>query len=149
VIQGSGPLGILAVAAAQEMGAGWVICVGAPEAPRLRLACKFGAEAPVHRCKFDRDVMAPHLHQGPQRAGLVEIHRHDLPLGAEMLYRTRDKYPWLEMQTLYSFSEEGIGRAAADAMAMKTVKSTISASNSQADQGPLSVARDLSCVCSS
>ena len=31
VIQGSGPIGILAVAAAQEMGAGRVICVGAPE----------------------------------------------------------------------------------------------------------------------
>src|SRR2546429_5682134 len=50
---------------------------------------------------------------------------NDLPLGVEMLYRTRDKYPWLEMQTLYPFSEEGIGRAVADAMAMKTVKSTI------------------------
>ena len=35
VIQGSGPIGILAVAAAQEMGAGRVICVGAPESPRL------------------------------------------------------------------------------------------------------------------
>src|SRR5581483_5485786 len=34
VIQGSGPIGILAVAAAQEMGAGRVICVGAPEEPR-------------------------------------------------------------------------------------------------------------------
>jgi threonine dehydrogenase-like Zn-dependent dehydrogenase len=30
VIQGSGPIGILAVAAAQEMGAGRVVCVGAP-----------------------------------------------------------------------------------------------------------------------
>jgi threonine dehydrogenase-like Zn-dependent dehydrogenase len=47
VIQGSGPIGILAVAAAQEMGAGRVICVGAPENPRLRLARKFGAEATV------------------------------------------------------------------------------------------------------
>src|SRR5258708_23114458 len=47
VIQGSGPIGILAVAAAQEMGAGRVICVGAPETPRLKLARKFGAEATV------------------------------------------------------------------------------------------------------
>ncbi|MGA7252200.1 MAG: zinc-binding dehydrogenase, partial [Pseudolabrys sp.] len=47
VIQGSGPIGILAVAAAQEMGAGRVICVGAPQAPRLHLARKFGAEATV------------------------------------------------------------------------------------------------------
>ena len=55
----------------------------------------------------------------------VEITGNDLPLGVDMLYRTRNKYPWLEMQTLYPFSEEGIGRAVADAMAMKTVKSTI------------------------
>ena len=47
VIQGSGPIGILAVAAAREMGAGRVICVGAPEGPRLALARKFGAEATV------------------------------------------------------------------------------------------------------
>ncbi len=50
---------------------------------------------------------------------------NDLPLGVEMLYRTRDKYPWLDMQTIYPFTEEGVGRAVADAMAMKTVKSTI------------------------
>ena len=43
----------------------------------------------------------------------------------DMLYRTRDKYPWLEMQTIYPFTEDGVGRAVADAMAMKTVKSTI------------------------
>src|SRR4028119_1601511 len=48
VIQGSGPIGILAVAAAQEMGAGRVICVGAPEEPRLKLARQFGAEATVN-----------------------------------------------------------------------------------------------------
>jgi threonine dehydrogenase-like Zn-dependent dehydrogenase len=47
VIQGSGPIGILAVAAAQEMGAGRVVCVGAPEEPRLALARRFGAEATV------------------------------------------------------------------------------------------------------
>jgi threonine dehydrogenase-like Zn-dependent dehydrogenase len=50
---------------------------------------------------------------------------NDLPLGVDMLYRTRNKYPWLDMQTLYPFTEDGIGRAVADAMAMKTVKSTI------------------------
>src|SRR5262249_47158286 len=47
LIQGSGPIGILAVAAAQEMGAGRGICVGAPERPRLELARKVGAEATV------------------------------------------------------------------------------------------------------
>jgi hypothetical protein len=50
---------------------------------------------------------------------------NDLPLGVDMLYRTRNKYPWTDMQTLYPFSEAGIGQAVADAMAMKTVKSTI------------------------
>ena len=48
VIQGSGPIGVLAVAAAQEMGAGRVIAVGAPEEPRLALCRKFGAEATVN-----------------------------------------------------------------------------------------------------
>ncbi|HET6518649.1 MAG TPA: zinc-binding dehydrogenase [Geminicoccaceae bacterium] len=47
VIQGSGPIGVLAVAAAREMGAGRVIAVGAPEEPRLRLCREFGAEATV------------------------------------------------------------------------------------------------------
>ena len=42
-----------------------------------------------------------------------------------MLYRKRTKYPWLDMQTLYPFTEEGIGSTIKDAMAMKTVKSTI------------------------
>jgi hypothetical protein len=55
----------------------------------------------------------------------VGVTGNDLPLGVDMLYRARAKYPWLEMQTLYPFSEDGITRAVADAMAMKTVKSTI------------------------
>ena len=55
----------------------------------------------------------------------VEQHGPHLPLGVDMLYRARDKYPWLEMQTIYPFTEEGVSQAGADAMAMKTVKSTI------------------------
>lgn len=47
VIQGTGPIGILAIAAALEMGAGRVVAVGAPETPRLALAREFGAEATV------------------------------------------------------------------------------------------------------
>ncbi len=47
VIQGSGPIGVLAVAAAQEMGAGRVIVIGAPEEPRLALCRAFGAEATI------------------------------------------------------------------------------------------------------
>src|ERR1700758_5111769 len=181
VIQGSGPIGILAVAAAREMGAGRVICVGAPEEPRLKLAREFGAEATVNieelkspeaRIARVREIVghfgadlvmdcSGHPTAGPEGiemlrdggtyvemgqftdAGSIETSWHricakdlnvlgswgftgnDLPLGVDMLYPTRAKYPWLEMQTLYPFSEEGIGRAVADAMAMKTVKSTI------------------------
>ena len=47
VVQGTGPIGILAIAAAQEMGAARVIAVGAPENPRLELARAFGAETTV------------------------------------------------------------------------------------------------------
>jgi hypothetical protein len=50
---------------------------------------------------------------------------NDLPLGVDMLYRTRGKYPYFDMQTIYPFTEKGVTEAVADAMAMKTVKSTI------------------------
>jgi threonine dehydrogenase-like Zn-dependent dehydrogenase len=181
VIQGSGPIGILAIAAAQEMGAGRVICVGAPEKPRLELARKFGAEATVDieryqtadariaRVRelvggFGADLVmdcSGHPSAGPEGieflrdggtyvemgqftdAGAITTSWHricakdinvlgswaftgnDLPLGVDMLYRGQAKYPWFDMQTLYPFSEEGIGCAVADAIAMKTVKSTI------------------------
>ena len=156
VIQGSGPIGILAVAAAQEMGAGRVICVGAPEQPRLKLARKFGAEATVditelktaaERIARVRDIVggfgadlvmdcSGHPTAGPEGiemlrdggtyvemgqftdAGSIDTSWHrictkdlnvlgswgftgnDLPLGVDMLYRTRNKYPWLEMQKI-------------------------------------------------
>jgi threonine dehydrogenase-like Zn-dependent dehydrogenase len=181
VIQGSGPIGILAVAAAKEMGAGRVICVGAPEEPRLKLAREFGAEAtvnieeitsPQERIARVREIVggfgadlvmdcSGHPTAGPEGiemlrdggtyvemgqftdAGSIETSWHrictkdlnvlgswgftgnDLPLGVDMLYRTRDKYPWLKMQTIYPFTEAGVAQAVRDAMAMKTVKSTI------------------------
>ena len=181
VIQGSGPIGILAIAAAREMGAGRVICVGAPEKPRLELARKFGAAATVNieelkepreRVERVREIVggfgadlvmdcSGHPSAGPEGmeflrdggtyvemgqftdAGSIATSWHricakdlnvlgswaftgnDLPLGVDMLFRARDKYPWLEMQTLYPFDEDGISRAVSDAMAMKTVKSTI------------------------
>ena len=181
VIQGSGPIGILAVAAAQEMGAGRVLCVGAPEQPRLELARKFGAEATVDieryqtadariaRVRelvggFGADLVmdcSGHPSAGPEGieflrdggtyvemgqftdAGAITTSWHricakdinvlgswaftgnDLPLGVDMLYRGQAKYPWFDMQTLYPFSEDGIAGAVADAIAMKTVKSTI------------------------
>ena len=163
------------------MGAGRVICVGAPEMPRLKLARRFGAEAtvdideirsPEARIKAVREIVggfgadlvmdcSGHPSAGPEGiemlrdggtyvemgqftdAGSIATSWHrictkdlnvlgswgftgnDLPLGVDMLSRTRDKYPWLDIQTLYPFTEDGIGRAVADAMAMKTVKSTI------------------------
>ena len=38
---------------------------------------------------------------------------NDLPLGVDMLYRARRKYPWFDMQTLYPFDMDGIARAIA------------------------------------
>jgi threonine dehydrogenase-like Zn-dependent dehydrogenase len=181
VVQGTGPIGILAIAAAQEMGAGRVIAVGAPESPRLELARRFGAEATVNIDEFGtageriaavRDIVggygadlvmdcSGHPTAGPEGieflrdggtyvemgqftdAGSIETSWHrictkdinllgswaftanDLPKGVDMLWQARDRYPWYEMQSLYEFSEPGISRAVADAMAMKTVKSTI------------------------
>jgi threonine dehydrogenase-like Zn-dependent dehydrogenase len=181
VIQGTGPIGILAIAAAQEMGAGRVIAVGAPEEPRLKLARDFGAEATVNieeitspeaRIKAVRDLVggygadlvmdcSGHPTAGPEGieflrnggtyvemgqftdAGSIQTSWHrictkdlnvlgswaftanDLPLGVEMLYKARDKYPWRKMQTLFPFTLAGVKDAVAQAMAMKTVKSTI------------------------
>ena len=50
---------------------------------------------------------------------------NDLPNGVDMLWQARDRYPFYDMQTLYEFTEKGVADAVADAMAMKTVKSTI------------------------
>jgi hypothetical protein len=50
---------------------------------------------------------------------------NDLALGIRMLDHARDRYPWYEMQTIYPFDQDGVERAVADAMAMRTVKSTI------------------------
>lgn len=181
VIQGTGPIGILAIAAAQEMGAGRVIAVGAPEDPRLALARKFGAEATVNIDEYKtaeerigavRDLVggygadlvmdcSGHPSAGPEGieflrdggtyvemgqftdAGPIQTNWHrictkdlnvlgswaftanDLVKGVDMLWAARDRYPWFDMQTLYEFSEDGVSQAVADAMAMKTVKSTI------------------------
>ena len=182
VIQGSGPIGILAIAAAQEMGAGRVICVGAPETPRLALARKFGAEAtvnieevtnaggahrararhrrrlrrrpgdgllrpserrpgghrdaarrrhlcgdgPVHRRGLDRDVVAPHLRQGPQRAGLLGVYRATTCRSASTCSTApATSIPGSTCRRSIRSTKTGVARAVSDAMAMKTVKSTI------------------------
>ena len=51
---GSGPIGVLAVAAALEMGAGQVICVGAPETPRLRSSARRLARRPPSTLRKSR-----------------------------------------------------------------------------------------------
>ena len=181
VVQGTGPIGILAIAAAYEMGAGRVVAVGAPESPRLELARKFGAVAtvdiektkmPEDRIKIVRDIVggygadlvidcSGHPSAGPEGieflrdggtyvemgqftdAGSIETSWHrictkdlnvlgswaftanDLPKGVDLLWQAKDKYPFYEMQTLFEFSEDGVSKAVEDAMAMRTVKSTI------------------------
>ena len=47
VVHGTGAIALLAVAAAQEMGAGRIIATGGPEEPFLRLCRQFGAEATI------------------------------------------------------------------------------------------------------
>ena len=46
-------------------------------------------------------------------------------LGLQMLHHAKNKFPWFKMQTLYPFDKTGVSTAVADAMAMRTVKSTI------------------------
>jgi threonine dehydrogenase-like Zn-dependent dehydrogenase len=57
VIQGSGPIGLLALVAAREMGAGRVIVIGGPENPRLKICRLFGADATVSidECRSPED----------------------------------------------------------------------------------------------
>jgi hypothetical protein len=58
---------------------------------------------------------------------------NDIPKGIALLDRARDRYPWLEMQTLFPFTAGGIEAAIAGALAMRTVKSTIVPSPELAD----------------
>lgn len=181
VIQGSGPIGVLAVAAAREMGAGRVVVVGAPETPRLALCRKFGAEATVNieeigepQARIDKvreivggfgaDVVmdcSGHPSAGPEGiemlrdggtyvemgqftdAGAIQTNWHrictkdlnvlgswaftadDIPLGIDILDRARDRYPWYDMQTPFGFTREALDDAIQNAMAMRTVKSTV------------------------
>ena len=181
VVQGSGPIGVLATAAAQELGAGRVIVVGAPERPRLELCREFGAEATVclddHPTPADRIEAVRHIaggfgadlaldcsghpSAGPEGiemlrdggtyvemgqftdAGSIDTNWHrictkdlnvlgswgftadDIATGIDLLYRARDRYPWLSMQTLFPFTERGIAEAIDAARQMRTVKSTI------------------------
>ena len=181
VIQGAGPIGVLAVAAAQEMGAGRVVVIGGNMTPRLSLCLDFGAEAVLciddlptadARIKGVRDLVGGfgadlvadctgHPSAGPEGiemlrdggtyiemgqftdSGAIETNWHrictkdltilgswaftanDIPEGIAMLDRTRERYPWYAMQTLFPFTESGISEAIQAAIDMRTVKSTI------------------------
>ena len=100
VIQGSGPIGLLAVVAAREMGAGRIVVIGAPEEPRLALCRLFGAAATVsidiHHSAQDR-IDAVRQEVGGFGADLVvdcSGHPSAGPEGIEML---RDGGTYVEM----------------------------------------------------
>ncbi len=100
VIQGSGPIGALAIVAAREMGAGRVFVVGAPEEPRLSLCRKFGAEATVDIGRYDtperRITAAREIVGGFGADVVIECSGHPSsgPEGIEML---RDGGTYIEM----------------------------------------------------
>jgi threonine dehydrogenase-like Zn-dependent dehydrogenase len=100
VIQGSGPIGVLMVAAAREMGAGRVVVVGAPEKPRLALCREFGADATVsletHTTPQARIDAVRHLVGGFGADLVVDCSGHPSagPEGIEML---RDGGAYVEM----------------------------------------------------
>ena len=100
IIQGSGPIGVLALVAAQEMGAGQVIVVGAPEEPRLALCREFGAVATVsidtHKTPQSRTEAVRDLAGGYGADLVIDCSGHPSagPEGIEML---RDGGTYVEM----------------------------------------------------
>ncbi|MBI2941637.1 MAG: zinc-binding dehydrogenase [Chloroflexi bacterium] len=100
VVQGSGPIGVMALVAAREMGAGRVVVVGAPEKPRLEICAAFGADETIsleqYRTPAER-VAAVHEAVGGFGADVVmECSGHPSagPEGIEML---RDGGTYVEM----------------------------------------------------
>jgi len=73
--------------------------------------------------RFDRDVMASHLHQGPHVLARG-LHRQRLRSASTCSIARATNIPGSRCRHVSVF-RGGIGRAVADAMAMKTVKSTI------------------------
>jgi threonine dehydrogenase-like Zn-dependent dehydrogenase len=49
----------------------------------------------------------------------------DIALGIDLLYRTRERYPYRDLQTRFPFSEDGVQAAIDAANAMRCVKATI------------------------
>jgi threonine dehydrogenase-like Zn-dependent dehydrogenase len=100
VIQGSGPIGLLALVAAQEMGAGRVIVIGAPAEPRLAICRAFGAAGVVsideHVTLEERVAAVAEIVGGFGADLVVECSGHPSsgPEGIEML---RDGGTYVEM----------------------------------------------------
>ena len=100
VVQGSGPIGLLALIAAREMGAGRVVVVGAPEEPRLALCREFGAEATVsidsHKTSEGRIAAVREVVGGFGADLVIDCSGHPSagPEGIEML---RDGGTYVEM----------------------------------------------------
>ena len=59
VVQGAGPIAVLMVAAAREMGAGTIAVIGAPEEPRLALCREFSAAGTI--CLDDHPTSAARI----------------------------------------------------------------------------------------
>ena len=100
VIQGSGPIGILALIAAWQRGAGRVVVVGAPEEPRRALCRLYGADATVsleeHRTSEER-IAAVREVVGGYGADLVMDCSGSLQAGPEGIEMLRDGGTFVEM----------------------------------------------------
>ena len=100
VIQGSGPIGLLALVAAREMGAGRVIVIGAPEEPRLAICRAFGADATVsieEQVTSEARIDAVRQIVGGYGADLVLECRGHSESGPEGLEMLRDGGTMVEM----------------------------------------------------
>ena len=100
IIQGSGPIGVLALVAARQRGAGTVVVVGAPEEPRLALCREYGADATVsideHRTPEQR-VAAVQEAVGGFGADLVVDCSGNPEAGPEGIEMLRDGGTYVEM----------------------------------------------------
>lgn len=100
VIQGSGPIGALAVVAARQRGAGSVVVVGSPEEPRLALCRAFGANATISLDAFkssDERVAAVRAAVGGFGADLALDCSGSPQAGPEGVEMLRDGGTYVEM----------------------------------------------------
>ncbi len=100
VIQGSGPIGLLAVVAARARRAATVVVVGAPEQPRLAICRAFGADATVSIDEFrspDDRIRAVREAVGGYGADLVVDATGNPSAGPEGIEMLRDGGTFVEM----------------------------------------------------